>query len=454
MTGSTSVQVVSQVVVLVNGLPLGVLGDLLPGGTVSLDTTSANMRTCSFQCLDTNGVLMPGSSGHGLFDPTGIEVMIEKGFMVDGVPTLWSQGIFGVTECDVAVGSGGSVSPGPVLTISGTDRSLRLSLNLFTDSFTTTQGFTAVQSIYQILSSRAPWVQTNISPSTAMIAQQTFTPGSDPWVAILGIAQSAGMVCYFDVDGILVVRPTPSAAGSPTVVAIQDGPDQLASSLTAAYSNSPGYNGVIVIGTNPDTNQPVSGSAYDMDPTSRTFAGGAYGYRPAQPSHSSAVTSNGQAAQMAAAMLPQVLGLTVSVAMDVLPIPFIDAYSLVYVANEQTQVTGTFILRSATIGMDYTTLDNMTVVPLGTPITSLIYNRGASMDALANAHPLPSGGYIYYPRGYGSGGWGKGLGGLLGFAGLPNGRFFGVPGHRGGVWNGGRVWHWTKNGFRSVESDA
>ena len=288
MTGSTSVQVVSQVVVLVNGLPLGVLGDLLPGGTVSLDTTSANMRTCSFQCLDTNGVLMPGSSGHGLFDPTGIEVMIEKGFMVDGVPTLWSQGIFGVTECDVAVGSGGSVSPGPVLTISGTDRSLRLSLNLFTDSFTTTQGFTAVQSIYQILSSRAPWVQTNISPSTAMIAQQTFTPGSDPWVAILGIAQSAGMVCYFDVDGILVVRPTPSAAGSPTVVAIQDGPDQLASSLTAAYSNSPGYNGVIVIGTNPDTNQPVSGSAYDMDPTSRTFAGGAYGYRPAQPSHSSA----------------------------------------------------------------------------------------------------------------------------------------------------------------------
>jgi len=155
-TGEYSVPVVGQVIVLANGEPFGVLGDLMPGGTITLDTTAENMRTCSFQCLDTNGVLMPGSSGTGLFDPTGIEVQIVKGFMVDGLPTTWSQGIFGITECDVATGAGGNVAAGPVLTITGTDRSLPISLNLFTDSFTTALGFTAPQAIYQILASQAP----------------------------------------------------------------------------------------------------------------------------------------------------------------------------------------------------------------------------------------------------------------------------------------------------------
>jgi len=469
-TGVTSVQQFTQVVVLQGGVAVGVLGELEPGGTITLDTTAENMRTCNFECLDSDGILNPGSGGTGLLDPTGVEVQIEKGFLVDGVPLLWSQGIFQITECDVAVGAGGNVDPGPVLTITGSDRSLRVSLNLFTDSFTTNTGFTAVQSIYQILASQAPWVQSNIFASDAMIAQQTFAPGSDPWQAIVQIAQAAGMVAYFDVEGILVVRPTPSAAGSPTVVSIQDGAGMLANSITAAYSNSPGYNGVIVVGTNPITNLPVSGSAYDMNPNSPTYALGPYGYRPAPPVQSSAVVDSGSAAQMAASLLPQVLGLTITVAMDVLPIPMLDAYSLVYVNNAQSEVVGTFILQQATLSLDYSVLDNITVVPLGTPITDLVYGTTASIDAYADATPLTSGGgafayspYTYYAAGtsgtsagfggFGSlGGLGSGLG-LLRLHRVARDTFTGIPGGSN-IWNGGQVWSWLTDALDSTEDDA
>ena len=464
-TGVSSVQQFTQIVVLKNGVEVGVLGDLMPGGTITLDTTAANMRTCTFECLDVNGILNPGSNGTGLLDPTGVEVRIEKGFLVNGVPTLWNQGVFQVTECDVAVGAGGNVDAGPTLTVTGTDRSLRVSLNLFTDSFTTTAGFTAVQAIYQILSAQAPWVQSNIFASDATIVQQTFAPGSDPWQAIVQIAQAAGMVAYFDVNGILVVRPTPAAAGSPTVVAIQDGPGMLANSITAAYSNSPGYNGVIVVGTNPITNLPVSGSAYDMNPNSPTYALGPYGFRPAPPVQNSAVTDSGTAAQMAAALLAQVLGLTITVAMDVLPIPMLDAYSLVYVNNAQSQVVGTFILQQATLSLDYSVLDNITVVPLGTPITDLVYGGTASISALANATPLTAGGgafayspYSYAPygstgTGAGFGGLGFGATGLLSLHRLVTGGFVGIPGGNG-IWNGGQVWNWLKDSLTSTEEDA
>ena len=202
-----------------------------------------------------------------------------------------------------------------------------------------------------------------------------------------------------------------------------------------------------------------------MNPASPTYANGAYGYRPAPPIQTSAVTDAGTASQMAASLLPQVLGLTVTVAMDVLPIPFLDAYDLVYVNNAQTEVTGTFILQRATLGLDYTVLDNITVVPLGTPITDLVYASTASIAALANATPLSSGGgaFNFSPYSYsaygaagggaGGGGFGAGASGLLGLLRLPGGGFGGRPGGNG-IWNGGQVWNWANGQFKSSERDA
>jgi hypothetical protein len=423
--GASSVTVITQVTILQKGVAVGFLTDIMPGGSITLDITAENIRTCTFQCIDPANLLIPIGFVEGILTPDGVEVLIEKGFLIDGQSYLWPQGVFWVTECDVATGAGGNVDPGPVITVDGTDRSLRISEALFNDVFNTTPGATATQAILEILASQAPWVTTNIEPTDFVIAQQTYAPGTDPMQSIQSIALAAGMVAYFDASGIFVVRTNPSAGGAAASVAIADGPSNFANSVTAVTSNSPGYNGVIVVGTNPTNNDPVVGVAYDMDPASQTYAP-TYGYVPAPPVQASAVTTIGQATLMAQAMLPQVLGLTRTVAMDVLPLPSLDAYSLVYVSNADTAVQGTFLLQLGTISMDYSVLDNITVIPIGSPLDQLLYNKGPSDAAYVGTANLAAGGaafsygangYVWTPYGSSSSTSGS-FGGIFGAEGI------------------------------------
>jgi len=398
LAGALSCTVICRATVMENGVAVGVLGDILPGGTITLDTTAENLRTCTFQCTDPSGVLTPGSKGTGVLEPATVEILLEKGFLIEGVPYLYGQGVFAITEVDTLHGAGGNILPGVVLTIDGTDRSGTVQAAEFNDSYQTTAGHTVPQVILAILASQAPWVKANIAPTDFVIAQQTYAPGDDPWAAIVSIAQAAGMVAYFDGEGILVVRPTPAAGQSPAVVAIQDGPGNFATDITAVVSNQPGYNGVIVTGTNPTTGETVSGSAYDTNPNSRTYAYGAYGFQPAPPVQVSTATTPGQCAAAAALLLPQVLGLTQTVAMDILPIPFLDAYDVGYLENGPTKIAGNYVLQLATVSLDYSVLDNVTFIPIGSPIDELVSGAGPSVAQFAPTNPVAAGDATYNPN--------------------------------------------------------
>lgn len=443
--------VICSITVLEGGEPVGVLdGNLFQGGTVTLDITAANLRTCTFQTIDPSGLIQ------AILQPTGVELLIEKGFIINGSPVLYPQGVFGVTELDVAAGAGGNVDPGKVLTIDGTDRSARISAAEFDDTFTTGDSYTVPQCIEQVLRSQAPWCQSNVEPSDFIPTQQIYAPGDDPWQAILSICQAAGMVAYFDANGILVVRSNPGATAKPAVVAIQDGPGNFANSITNIVTSDPGYNGVIVVGTNPTNNDPIPAAAYDMDPQSPTYALGPYGKRPAPPVTISTVTAVGQAQIIANALLPQVLGLTRTVAMDIVPLPFLDAYDLVYVQNALAQVNGTFLLQLATISLDFSVLDNITVVPLGTNIDQLLNNKGPSDAQFAPTSGLFAGGasFIFKPftndftfTPFSSNGTKVGLPNLPG-GGLIN------PNFPGSIWSGGRIFHKLRGDGGWFERDA
>lgn len=463
---SDSVTIMSVVTVLHNGTPIGEIADLVvgggdsgTGGTITVDTTAQQMRTCSFQCLDPDGVLTPTETGGGILEPIGVEVAIEVGFLINGTPVLYPQGVFQVTECDTATGAGGGTAgilPGPILTVTGSDRSLRISAALFDDTFTIPQGTAVTDAINLILASQAPWVTTAITPTSFQVAQQIYAPGDDPWTAILNLATAAGMVAYFDPLGVLVVRTDPAVAGSPTALALAGGPECLLADITVAVSNSPGYNGIIVVGTSASTGAPVSGFAYDMDPNSPLYALGTYGKRPAPPVQVSSPIEADQCTAMAQVLLPQVLGLTRTIAMDMLPTPFLDAYDLCTVDFPIVGANGTYIVQSMVVPMDYSTLQTLTVVPLGTPITQLEAG-GISVAQFASGGSA----YIYSPFTnsysfvpYGQTGTPAGNGGAFGAGGLAG--LLGLPGHGigwGVLWNGGRWWQRNGRTWGSTSTD-
>ncbi len=419
-------RVVSAVAVLnADGSVLDYLTDIMAGGTVTLDTTAEVLATCSFQCLDPAGLLTPLVSGGGQLNPEGVELQIFAGYDINGDVTLFSQGIFGVQECDAVSGSG-TTSPGPVLSVTGNDRAFRVSAAQFTDALSVAAGGTVAEGVLAILAAQAPWcTRTNIAPSASTIAAQAFQPGDDPWAAIQKICASAGQLAFFDAHGVFCVIDDPSANPTKPVVTFIDGPGQLATSVSRVTSNSPGYNGVVVVGQAlGNSSAVISGSAFDLNPASRTYALGPYGKRPAPPVQVSTVSTDADAAKMAQALLPQVLGMTLQTVVDCVPLFFLRAYDLFYVQNRATQTREVAILEQATIPLDYSTLESLTGVPLGTPIGQFdgLSNTPsvaayAPVSTGAFAYNPTTGTYTYAPTTGGLGGLGLGLGGLGGLGG-------------------------------------
>ena len=374
------------------------LTDILAGGTVTIDTTSEVSRTCQFQCLDPAGLLTPVWPDGGLLDPLGVEVKIYAGYDVDNVPALYPQGVFWLQETDVATGTGSTTAPGPVLTVTGSDRAARISANAFLDVYSIPAGTSVAQAIMDILSAQAPWIGNaySITPSTSVVAAQTFQPGDDPWAAIQAVAATAGQLAYFDAEGILQVINDPSSNPKQPAATMVDGLGNPCVSVTRTTSRTPGYNGVIIIGQSATNSTAViSGSAFDEDPNSPTYYLGPYGQVPAPPVQVSTVTTDADAAAMAKSLLPQVLGLTRQIVVDVVPLFWLDTFDLFRVQNRTTQTDSVVILEQATIPLDYSQLESLTGVPLGTNISQF---DGLSNQPSVGAYaPVSNGSFAFNP---------------------------------------------------------
>ena len=435
------------------------LTQIMAGGTVTLDATAENLRTCSFSCLDPNGVLTPLDPDGGQLMPDGTEVQIYAGYLFEDTTTLFSQGIFRLTEVDTVSGST-SGSPGPVLNVTGTDRSIRISTNLFADAFAIAAGTNVATAVLDILAQQASWcTQVSIVNTSATVAAQAYQPGDDPWQAIQEVCASAGLLAYFDRDGILRVINDPSANPTKPTALFIDGAANTVTSVTRVTSNSPGYNGVIVTGQSlSGSSAVISGSAYDANPQSPTYYLGPYGMVPAPPVQASTVTDNTSAAAMAHALLPQVLGLTRQVVVDTVPCFWLDAYDLIYVANVATQTKEVLILEQATVPLDYSQLEAVTGVPLGTPISQ--FDGLSNAPSVAAYAPTSTGAVNYNPTTgtytYGTSTSSGGIGGLGGFG---TGGFggFGIFGGGFGGGGGGNIFSRvlrSGNGGFNIKRDA
>lgn len=354
--------VASRCWLLIDKAPITPIGRILPGGTVTLDTTQDNMRTCSFQLAEDPNLPMP--SWMGGLAPTGAEILLQQGISINGTTTWWPLGVFRLGETDM---TDSDTAPGPVWQIDATDRSIQVSANLFTKTYTTDGGSQAHVNIYNILRQQAPWItRFNLTPTGVVPFRQVFQSGDDPWQACVEIAQSAGMVIFFSANGTVKLIELPNGRNTPTTLSVQPGNRCSATSIVGSVSNQPGYNGLQVTSTNA-AGVTISITVWDNNPSSPLYYKGPYGKVPAPPVALSNAVSYPQLVKIAQALLPSVLGLTRTTTISSVGYPFVDAYDLVWINAPKSGVRDLQMLTGFTTPLDALGLASLTTIPLGSP---------------------------------------------------------------------------------------
>lgn len=402
--------VISRGWLLQANAPVLTFGSVLPGGTVTLDVTQDNMRSVQLQAVQDPATTYSGAgsaplsawgggggppSWVGRAVPDGVELRLQQGIAVNSTATAatvsgatdvywWDVGVFAVDEVDVEFSSS---SPGPVWTISGSDRSSRVSRNSFESSYTVKAGTPVHQAIYSLMMKQAKWLygtHPKLQPTGDTPWVQSWQRGDDPWQAAVELAQSAGMVIYFDASGRLVLRKTPLGRHDPTSFNFVTGQYGLSTDIKKVVSNQPGYNGVQVTATN-SKGAPLNCVVWDTDPRSETYYRGPYGKVPAPPVQLAKPVTAQQLARVAKSLLPSVLGLTRSTSVTCVPLPFLDAYDLAWVHAPELDLHDLQMVSGFTLPLDYSGLEQITCVPRGVPPSEYV---SAVADLSGNYAPV------------------------------------------------------------------
>ncbi len=341
-------------------------GELMAGGTVTLDTTSANMRTLTCTVAVPEGQPVPTwLKQENLLG----RVHVRQGIAVDGAITWFACGVFGLEEIDEVTSSD---APGPTWAITGYDGSFDVSRAEFQKPWTANLGKPVHELIYDIIRATCPSVtRFNLKPTGVVPYVQSFQVGDEVWQACVELAQSAGMVLFFNSEGILTMFDVPTGAGSPVALDLRPGPNSMVNALTRTRSTQPGYNGIQVTGTTAK-GKTFTVSVWDMNPASPTYAKGPYGQVPAPPIQLSSVATAAQAVKVAQALMPQVLGLTRSTAATIIPSPFLDAYDLVQIAMGDVGLNALEMVTGFTLPLDSSGLESLTTVPLAVPASEYV----------------------------------------------------------------------------------
>lgn len=194
---------------------------------------------------------------------------------------------------------------------------------------------------------RVPRVVADTSQLTPAVTLGT-SPGGDPWSDICSMARLCGMLAYFDRDGQFVLAPAPDPTGEASAeITTGEG----SGTLVAAdrdWSQPKSVNGVIVVGQNASTSDPVRGEAYDNDPDSPTYRHGPFGYRPVTIS-TALVRDSAQAQNLANVVFTEQLGLHEEVACQFLVNPALDVTDVVHLVYPDRAIDATFVCQQYTV---------------------------------------------------------------------------------------------------------
>jgi hypothetical protein len=327
------------------------------GGDVTIDNRRMVRRQCTIDLVDNDGTWVPRNSRSSTLLVFNREARIYRGVVfADGTEELVPLGVFSLTDVDIT-----DTAEGVKITVTGSDRSLRVAEAKFTDhSFYIPDATAKETAIFNIIQSRYSAVIAQL-PATGQVTKllyPTLDQSSDPWKEATAIASSAGMDLYFDEVGTLRMRPIPGGSmvdgmwipsaysGKPVATYTADS-NLVITQLQRKLSRTESYNGVIYTGEGTNLTLGVIGTAWDDDPSSPTYRK-TYGEVPKFMSSPTILTVS-EATVAARAELAKVIGATESLDWNQIVNPALDVYDVLEITRAKSGVALPFSIDAITI---------------------------------------------------------------------------------------------------------
>lgn len=312
-------------------------------GDVRADKRNAIRRTCSVTLTDPTGAYTPADITD-LLAPNGNELRVYRGAkLANGTTELVPLGVFGIEQVEID-------DNGERLTIKveGSDRAAKLQRARFTDVYTIASGTNYATAIQTLLNSRVTgltysFMTTALTTPSIVVAEQ-----QDPWKQAQDLAANIGAELYFDVTGVVVLRPEPNPSTSPVVWTYTDGHDAMILAVNRVLQRTNVYNHFVVTGEGTGVATPVRAESKDTDPSSPTYYLGPFGDVPRFYS-SPLITTTAQAQSVADAFLNRVRGLVEDVRFPSLVNPAHEPGDVVTITRARAGVSGTFLIDSLEI---------------------------------------------------------------------------------------------------------
>lgn len=290
----------SLVQVLENNIVIAEI-DAIADGTVTLDSGAGVRGHLDLTVVDDGNMGLVPTGPDSLLAPFGNELRVWDGFRFDDVIELVSLGVFLIDEPDPD-DTGDSL----VIPVSGFDRAQRFSEAKFEDTYQVAPGQKFTDVIEALAREVLPDVEVDFAETSITTPGITAQAGDDRWDFMQGLATAIGAELYFDGDGVLVLRPIPSAAGEPSYF-IEEGEGGVLVEAAKRWPRDDLYNRVIVQVDGP-SGAIIRGIATDNNPNSPTYYYGKFGKKPYFYPDSQFITTQNQADDAAQGILQTFIG--------------------------------------------------------------------------------------------------------------------------------------------------
>lgn len=315
----------------------------IAGGSVTVQRKAEVRRS-----LNATVLLSNTSYYRTYLDPLlGYDVMVSRGVIyADDTREYVPLGVFKLDTVSIDVRENGLM-----LTVTGFDRARMIAKNPWTGPFSIASGTEYTAAMQAVINSRA----SGFTPSYNMVTSALTTPAlfysekDNPWQQVQKFSDAIGHDVRFDNMGVATSTPIVDPTTAPVVLDVTAGETAIrVGNLKRSVNVTETYNGVIVRGSAPWLLFPVTGEAWDDDPSSPTWRGGPYGSRP-KVIDSAVVSTNGQAAAAAQAELFNTLGATEQIVFNMLPDPRYDVNDVVRVYDPELSTYSRNVIDQLTI---------------------------------------------------------------------------------------------------------
>jgi hypothetical protein len=326
----------SQVEILYAGELVQAL-DVVMSGSITIDDVAVR-RAAKLTLIDPLGNLTPADA-RDILAPKGTEIRPSRGLVLaDGSVEYVPLGVMEITEPKVTAERGGVK-----IDLTCKDRAETVRRRRFTEPWRVAAGTATHQAIADIVTSRFS-VATRLTVTGYTTSEIVYDRLSDPWEAVQELAASDTLVAAFDPLGTLSVqRDEPVATG----VTYALGPESMMLATERSINIEQTYSGVVVRVEHPERD-PIESQLWDLDPRSPTYSLGPFGRRPYGYS-SPVITTQAQADQVAATILPRVTKMRQEAVVHTIGHPGHEIGDMVTVVDPRTRTEGNWVIRGGTV---------------------------------------------------------------------------------------------------------